>query len=84
MSGKKFKWKAHKPLPLVDKLSEGDIENIALHVHGSVEELVSVIVTSQNAIKAVIDQRIVELKTLLERAPQMPTVLVIQSTSETP
>lgn len=40
--------------------------------------------TLQNAMKVVIDQRIAELKNLLERTPQMPTVLAMQSTSRTP
>lgn len=82
--GKKFKWKADKPPPLANKLSEGDIDNISLHVHESMEELVSAIMASQNVIEAVIDQRIMELKTLLERAPQMSIAPTTQSTSKTP
>ena len=84
ISGKRFKWKAHKHPPISDKLSEGDIDNISFHVHESMEESVSTIVISQNAMKVVIDQRIAELKTLLERAAQMPIVPATQSTFETP
>lgn len=42
------------------------------------------IVTLQNAMKVVLDQRIAELKALLERTPQMPIVPTTSSTSETP
>ena len=44
-----------------------DYEGIATSVHESLEELMTAIITSQNAMKTALDLRIAELKTPLER-----------------
>lgn len=43
---KKFKRKAYKPLPVEHKLSEDDINSISLHIHDSMEESMTMIITS--------------------------------------
>lgn len=84
-SRKKFKQKVsidpYDPNPM---LNSSDYEGIATSMHESLEESMTAIVTSQDIMKVMIDQRIMELKTLLERTPQMLTTLAMSSTSRTP
>ena len=84
MSGKKFKRKAHKASPVEDKFSIDDIDKIANHVYQTLEDSITTIVTLHNAMKSAVDQRIAELKTLLERTSQMSTNPATLSTSKTP
>ena len=46
MPWKKFKRKAHKPPPVVDKLSVANIESISSHIYDTLEDSMIVIVSS--------------------------------------
>ena len=73
--------KAHKK-PTTPQLGSDDYDNIATCVQETLEGSMTTIVISRSEMKSVLDMKIVELKTLLERASQILTTA--PSTSGTP
>lgn len=57
--------------PYDPQLSTVDYEHIAPSIQETFEGSMNAIVTSQDAMKATLDSRIAELKTLLQKAPQI-------------
>ena len=78
---KRQNMKAHK-LPTHAQLGLDDYDNIATCVQETLEGSMTSIVSLQTKMKSVMDLKIAELKTLLERALQIPTTTT--STSRTP
>ena len=72
MVQKRRKRKAHKP-PSNAQLGSANYEGIAHYVQDTLEGSMTTIVSLQTKMKSTLNIRIVELKTLLERATQMPT-----------
>ena len=69
---KRPKMKAQRN-PVEDQLGSNDYENITTCVQETLEAPMIAIVSSQTAMKSVINMKIVELKTLMEQASQLPT-----------
>ena len=69
---KRQKMKAQRK-PTTPQLGTNDYDNIGKCVQETLEESMTAIVSSQTEMKSTLDMKIVELKTLLERATQIPT-----------
>lgn len=69
---KRPKMKAHKK-PIEAQLGSDDYENITTCMQETLEAPMTSIVSSQTVLKSAIDMQIADLKTLMERASQLPT-----------
>jgi len=80
-SHKRTKEKSHKQ-PIDGQLGMDDYENIASHIQESLEPPMTVLVSSQTAMKRALDMQIVELNTLMERASQLTPQNLSSSSSQ--
>ena len=71
-----------KKKPIAPQLGSTDYEGIATYLQETLEGSMTMIVSPQTEMKSALDMKIMELKTLLERALQISTVTT--STSGTP